>query len=143
MPKNGCEKIKSGLKYVEELKKLTCLQIENIKNDLIKIKNKRINKIKKADREYYEHEENKIYGLKDIRNLFNENDDSHVYEEIEYLFDEEIMYYSFKRNALKYEEIKKLSVILKQEYVEYVITEGIIEQEEVIDYDDVNYYRSN
>ena len=53
------------------------------------------------------------------------------------------MYYSFKQNALEYEEIKKLcSVKSKQGYVEYVITEGIIEQKEVIDYD-VNYYRAN
>ena len=39
LPKNGCEKIKKGIKYVEELKKLTYLQIENIKNGLIRIKN--------------------------------------------------------------------------------------------------------
>ena len=59
------------------------------------------------------------------------------------MFDEEIMYYSFKQNALEYEEIKKLlPVKTKQEYVEYVITGGIIEQEEPIDYD-VNYYRAN
>ena len=109
MPKNGCEKIKKDLKYVEELKKLTYLQIENIKNNLIKIKNKRIKIIKKADREYYEYEENKFYGSKGIRNLFNENDDYDVYKGIDY---------SFKKNAFEYEEIKKLlSVKSKQEYV--------------------------
>ena len=55
LPKNGCGKNKKGLKYVEELKKLTHLQIENIKNYSIKIKNKKINRNKKADREYYEY----------------------------------------------------------------------------------------
>ena len=125
------------------MKKLTNLQIENIKNDLIKIKIKRVNRIKKADREYYKYEENKFYGLKGIRNLFNENDNYDIYEGIEYLFDEEIMYYLFKQNAFEYEEIKKLlSVKSKQEYVEHVITEVIIEQEDYdLDYD--NYFRAN
>ena len=53
------------------------------------------------------------------------------------------MYYFFKQNALEYEEIKKLLFVKsKIEYIECVITKGIIEQEEVIDYD-VNYYRAN
>ena len=78
-----------------------------------------------------------------MRNLFDQNDDDDVYEETDYLFDEEIMYCSFKQNALEYEEIKELlSVKSKQEYVEYVITEGIIEREEAVDFD-VNYYGAN
>ena len=45
------------------------------------------------------------------------------------------MYYYFKHNALEYEEIKKLlSVKSKIEYVECVVTKGIIEQEYAIDY---------
>ena len=85
-----------------------------------------------------------FYGLKDIRNLFNENDDDDDnYEGIEYLFDESIMYYSFKKNVLEYKEIKKLlSVKPKQELIECVVTKGIIEQEYAVDYD-VNYYRVN
>ena len=77
------------------MKELKSLQIEKFKNTLIKVKNdliekfKKINRTKKADREHYEYEENKYYGLKDIRNLFNQNDDNDdIYEDIEYLFSE-------------------------------------------------------
>ena len=94
LPKKGCKKIKKGLKYVEEIKELTFLQIENGRNNLIKLKNDLIKKIKKnirtkkADRDYYEYEDNKFYGLKDVRNLLDQTDDDDVYEGIEYLFDE-------------------------------------------------------
>ena len=125
------------------------MQIENGKNYLIKLKDDFIEKFKKnirtkkADRDYYAYEDNKFYGLKDVRNLFDQNDDDDdVYEGIEYLFDESIMYYSFKNNGIEYEEIKKLlSVKPRKELIEYVITKGIIEQEYAIDYD-VNYYRA-
>ena len=86
------QKNQKGLEYVEEMKELTFLQIENGKNNLIKLKNDLIEKfkwnirIKKADRDYYNYEKNKFYRLKDIRNLFNRNDDN--YEGIECLFDE-------------------------------------------------------
>ena len=64
------------------------LYLIKVKNDLIE-KFKKINRTKKADREHYEYEENKYYGLKDIRNLFNQNDDNDdIYEDIEYLFSE-------------------------------------------------------
>ena len=66
---------------------------------MINLKFKKTNRIKKADREYYEYEDNKFYGLKDIRNLFDQNDDDDVYEEIRYFFNE---------NGLEYEEIKNL-----------------------------------
>ena len=65
--------------------------MKNIKNELAKIKNKRINRNKKEVKDYYQ--ENKFYGVKDIRNLF---DDSDIYEGIKYLFDEKIMHYYFK-----------------------------------------------
>ena len=53
------------------------------------------------------------------------------------------MHYYLKNNVLEYEGIKKsLSVKLKKELIECVITKGIIKQEEAIDYD-VNYYRAN
>ena len=143
LPKKGCKKIKKGLEYVEEMRELTFLQIENGKNNLIKLKNnlmerlKKNDRRKKADRDYYEYEESKFYGLKDTRNLFNENDDN--YEGIKYLFDESIMYYSFKSNGLEYEEIKKLlSVKSKKELIECVVTKGIIEQKYAVNYD-VNY----
>ena len=71
------------------------MQIENDKNNLIKLKNDLIERFKKndqrkkADRDHYEYEENKFHGLKDVRNLFNKNDDDNdIYEGIEYLFDE-------------------------------------------------------
>ena len=147
LSKKGCKKIKEGLQSVEEMKELTFLQIENGKNNLIKLKNDLIEKFKKnirtkkADRDYYEYEDNKFYGLNDVRNLFDQNDDDNVYEGIEYLFDESLMYYSFKNNGLEYEEIKKL-LSPKKELIECVITKGIIKQEEAIDYN-VNYNRCN
>ena len=129
LPKKGCKNIKKGLEYVEEMKELTFLQIENGKHNLIKLKNDLIKRFKKnirtkkADKDYYEYEENKFHGLKDVRNLFNQNDDDDNYEGIEYLFDESIMYYSFKNNGLEYEEIKKLlSVKPKKELTECVFT---------------------
>ena len=143
LPKKGCKKIKRTLKYNEEVKELTFLQMENAENSLIKLKNdliekfKKNNKIKKVDRE------NKFHGLKDIRNLFNENNNHDIYEGTEYLFDEEIMHYYLKNNVLEYEEIKKLlSVKPKKELIKCVVTKGIIKQEYAVDYD-VNYYRAN
>ena len=62
-----------------------------------------------------------------MRNLSDQNVDEDVYEGIEYLFDESIMYYSFKNNGLEYEEIKKLLLIKpKKELKEYTVTKGII-----------------
>ena len=129
------------------MKELTFVLIENDKNNLIKLKYDLIEKFKKndrrkkADRDYYEYEENKFHGLKDVKNLFNQNDDDN-YEGIEYLFDESIMNYFSKLKYLEYEEIKKLlSVKPKKELIECVVTKGIIEQEYAIDYD-VNYYRA-
>ena len=76
------------------MKELTFSQIENGKNHLIKLNNDLIERFekndtrKKADRDYYEYEENKFHRLKDVRNLFNQNDDyDDNYEGIEYLFD--------------------------------------------------------
>ena len=39
LPKKGFKTIKKGFKYAEEIKELTSLQIENFKNNLIKIRN--------------------------------------------------------------------------------------------------------
>ena len=119
------------------MKELTFLLIENGKYNLIKLKNdlierfKKNDRRKKADRDYYEYEENKFHGLKDLRNLFNQNDDDDDnHEGIEYLFDESIMYYSFKNNGLENEEIKTLLPVKpKEELIESVITKGIIKQE--------------
>ena len=132
------------------MKELTFLKIENGKSNLIKIKNDLIKRFKKnirtkkADRNYYEYEENNFYGLKEVRNLFNQNDDDDNYEGIEYLFDESIMNYFSKLKYLEYEEIKKsLSVKPKKnKLIECVVTKGKIEQEYAIDYE-VNYYRAN
>ena len=42
LPKDGCKKLKKKhLKYTRELTKTTTLEIKNIKNELIKIKNKK------------------------------------------------------------------------------------------------------
>ena len=93
------------------------MQIENAENNLIKLKNdstekfKKNNKIKKADRE------DKFHGLKDIRDLFNENNKNDIYEGIEYFF-EDIMYYFSKLKYLEYEKIKKLlSIKPKKELI--------------------------
>ena len=88
LPKDGCKKLKKHLKYIRELRKSTALEIKNIKNDLIKIRNKKINRNNKEVRDYYQ--ENKCYGVKDIRNLFDDDDD--IYEGIKYLLDEKIMH---------------------------------------------------
>ena len=90
---------KKKLKYTRELRKLTTLEIKNIKNELIKIKYKKINRNKKEVRDYYQ--ESKFYGVKNIRNLFDDDDDD-IYEGIKYLFDEKIMHYYFKQNAFEY-----------------------------------------
>ena len=103
------------------MKELTILQTENGKNNLIKLKNDLIKKfkknirIKKGDRDYYEYEYNKFHGLKDVRNLFDQNDgDNDIYEGIEYLFSE---------NDLEYEEIKEYAnniyEIIGQEEINY------------------------
>ena len=53
------------------------------------------------------------------------------------------MYYSVKNNGFEYEEIKKLlSVKLKNELIQWDVTNRIIKQEYAVDYD-VNYYRAN
>ena len=109
------------------MKELTFLQVENGKNNLIKLKNdlmiKKINRNKKADREHYEYEENKFYGLKDIRNLFNNDNNNDIYERIEYLFNENNFEYDeikeyindiceiIKQGEIKYEYIKRLIVL--------------------------------
>ena len=60
--KKGCKKIKKVLEYAKEMKELTFLQIENGKNNLIKLKNdlierfKKNDRRKKEDRDYYENE---------------------------------------------------------------------------------------
>ena len=107
------------------MKELTFLQIEKGKNNKIKLKNDLIEKFKrnirtkKADRDYYEYEDNKFYRLKDMRNLFDQNHNDDVYEGIEYLFDESIMY-SFKNNGLEYEEKKSYCLLnLKKNTVYY------------------------
>ena len=127
LPEKRYKKIKGILKYAEEMKELSFLQIENGKNNLIKIKNdliktfKKINRNKKKDINYYKYEENKYYRLKDVRNLFNQNDDNDdIYEGIEYLFSE---------NNFEYDEIKEYidsiheiikQEVVKQEYIEEV-----------------------
>ena len=48
------QRIKKSLKYIKELRKSITLEIKNIKNELIKIKIKRINRNKKEVRDYYD-----------------------------------------------------------------------------------------
>ena len=71
--------IKKGLCYVEEMKKLTESQVKNIKEKLIKFQNKLIrkNRIKKYNDIYNDWYYGGITynGIKDIRYLFNEDED--------------------------------------------------------------------
>ena len=116
------------------MKELTSLQIENFKNSLIKLKNdlieklKKNNRIEKADRDYYEYEKNKFYGIKDVRNLFDQNDEN--CEEIGSLFNE------MDQNGLEYKEIDKLmSIQSRKENCKYVnFIHRRIEKEEFIEY---------
>ena len=78
LPKKGCKKIKRTLKYIEEAKELTFLQIENAENNLIKLKNDLIEKIKKNNKIKKVDSENKFHRLKHIRNLFNENNNHDI-----------------------------------------------------------------
>ena len=50
---DGCKKLEKRLKNIRELRKSTTLEIKNIKNDLIKMKNKRINRNKREIKDYY------------------------------------------------------------------------------------------
>ena len=110
LTKDGYRELKKCLKYIRELRKSTTLEIKNIKNELIKIKNKRLNRNKKEVRDCYQ--ENKFYGVKHIRNLFDDYDDD-IYEGIKYLFDEKIMHYYFKQNAFEYK-------VIEHQKVEYI-----------------------
>ena len=114
LPKDGCKKLKKNLKYIRELRKSTSLEIENIKNELIEIKNKRINRNNKEVKDYYQ--ENKFYGVKYSRNLFeddDDDDDDDIYEGIKYLFDEKIMYYYFKQKEdeiIKHQKVEDIKM---------------------------------
>ena len=92
LSKNRNKLMKKGLYYVEEMKKLRESQVKNIKEKLIKFQNELIrrNGIKK-DNDIY----NTWYyggltcnGIKDIRYLFNEDEDEDV-KGIRYLFNED------------------------------------------------------
>ena len=115
------------------MKELTFLRLENGKNNLIKLKNGLIEnftkniRIKKADREYYDYEENKFYGLKDIRNVFDDDDDDDddddTYKGIKYLFDEgELIEEIIESCKLKedQEDINKLN-----EYLEIIFNKTV------------------
>ena len=53
-----------------------------------------------------------FYGVKNIRNLFDDDDDD-IYEGIEYLFDEKIMYYYFKQKndeLIKHQKVEDIKM---------------------------------
>ena len=91
LSKKGYKLIKNGLKYAGEMKELTNSQVKSFKENLIKFKNDLImknkvnNRIKKDFDGYYG--KNKFKGVKDIRYLFNEEEES-AHEDIRYLFNE-------------------------------------------------------
>ena len=101
LSKNGNKLIKKGFYHVEEMKKLTESQVKNIKEKLIKFQNELIrrNRIKNDIMIMIMKKDNDIYdawyyggitynGIKDIRYLFNEDEDEDV-KDIGYLFDED------------------------------------------------------
>ena len=72
-----------------------------------------------------------VKWLKDIRNLFDQNDDD-IYGGIEYLFDESIIIYGMKQNGLEYEEIKNLvSTQPKEVIILHEIKQNGLEYEEI------------
>ena len=77
--------IEKGLYYVEKMKELTELQVNNIKEKFIKFKNELIRKNKVNNR--IKKDLNNYNGIKDIRYLFNRYEDE--YEDIRYLFNED------------------------------------------------------
>ena len=86
--------IKKGNYYVEKMKELTEPQVKNIKEKLIKFKNELIrkNRIKKDNDIYnaWYHGSITYNGIKDIRYLFNEDEDEDEdVKDIRYLFNEE------------------------------------------------------
>ena len=90
--KSGNKLIKTGLYFVEERKKLTESQVKNIKEKLIKFQSELIrkNRIKKNIDIYTAWYYGGITysGIKDIRYLFNEDEDEDV-KDIRYLFSED------------------------------------------------------
>ena len=86
LPKRGHKLIKNDLRYVEEMKELTKLQVKSFKENLIKFendlikKNKTNNRIKKDSNNFYER--TKFKGVKDIRYLFNEKEGESAHEDI-------------------------------------------------------------
>ena len=100
--KNGDKLIKKGIYYVEEMKKLTESQVNNIKEKLIKfksdliMKNKVNNRIKKDFDDYYGNTKHK--GIKDIRYLFDDND----INDTKYLFNE----IGFNEDKITHKDIK-------------------------------------
>ena len=103
---NGDKLIRKGFHYVEEMKELTESQAKNIKEKLIKFKNELIrkNRIKK-DNDIY----NACYygsithnGIKDIRYLFNEDEDEDEgIKDIRYLFNEKEDKITYKESPFK------------------------------------------
>ena len=90
LPKRGLKLIKNGIKYAEEMNELTGLQVKSFKENLIKFKNglivkNRINNRIKEDFDSYSGK-NKFKGAKDIRYLFNEEEDLSAHEDIRCLF---------------------------------------------------------
>ena len=94
LSKNGDKLIKKGLYYVEEMKKLTESQVKNIKEKLVIFKNEIIIRNKLNNRiknDLHDHSGNtKNKGIKDIRYLFNKDEDEEEYEDIRYLFSDNI-----------------------------------------------------
>ena len=89
LSKRGHKLIKNGLKYAEEMKELTNLQVKSFKENLTKFKNDLImknkinNRIQKDFDGYYG--KNKFKGVRDIRYIFNEEDES-AHDNIRHLF---------------------------------------------------------
>ena len=87
------------------MKELTQSQVKAFKNNLIKlrdglIKKKQLNNriIKNIDNY---NRKDKFCGIKDIRHLFNNDEDEFAYEDIKYLFDEEDVLICEKESPFK------------------------------------------
>ena len=104
--------IKNGLKYAEEMKELTNLQVKSFKENLIKFKNdlimkNRINNRIKTDFDCF-YGKNKFKGVKDIRYLFNESPFKSIITDIRSNISKRG--HKLIKNGLKYaEEMKDLT----------------------------------
>ena len=115
LPKRVHKLIKSGLKYVEKMKDLTCSQIKNFREKLIRFNIDLIkkDKVKKDLDQYYEkHKMNTVKDVKYLSDDFAHEDIRHLFNGFDYIDikSSEIKPYEIKSNEIKSYEAKPYEV---------------------------------